>query len=187
MGTGAEESTISRCGAAPGSPWLHPIVIKGSDDKVGSSMHDGLSLSARTFRARGRRRPGFPDVYHNKFQDPRSSQAGARGRQYQVLVEARTSSTGSLRPELIDKSIIGWDRRGVVIPSAPGGLHRRELQHGELVEKGYRGVWREPLMPGKYAFNTAGQIIRSPRPTSSSSDRHQAGEHRYDENPTKSA
>jgi len=34
-----------------------------------------------------------------------------------------------------------------------------DYSHGELVENGCRGVWRDPLMPGKYAFNTyAGKI-----------------------------
>jgi uncharacterized membrane protein YqiK len=34
-----------------------------------------------------------------------------------------------------------------------------DYTHGELVETGCRGVWRDPLMPGKYAFNTyAGKI-----------------------------
>jgi len=34
-----------------------------------------------------------------------------------------------------------------------------EYSHGELVETGCRGVWRDALMPGKYAFNTyAGKI-----------------------------
>ena len=28
------------------------------------------------------------------------------------------------------------------------------VRHGELVGRGYRGVWYEPLLPGKYAFNT---------------------------------
>jgi hypothetical protein len=29
-----------------------------------------------------------------------------------------------------------------------------DSKHGELVQKGLRGVWSEPLLPGKYAFNT---------------------------------
>jgi uncharacterized membrane protein YqiK len=38
-------------------------------------------------------------------------------------------------------------------------LSGKEYSHGELVESGCRGVWRDPLMPGKYAFNTyAGKI-----------------------------
>ena len=34
-----------------------------------------------------------------------------------------------------------------------------DYTRGELVETGCRGVWRDPMMPGKYAFNTyAGKI-----------------------------
>ena len=34
-----------------------------------------------------------------------------------------------------------------------------DYRHGELVADGERGVWEEPLLPGKYAFNTyAGKI-----------------------------
>ena len=44
-----------------------------------------------------------------------------------------------------------------------------EYKHGELVTAAQRGVWSEPLLPGKYAFNTyAGKVIdRCRRPTSS--------------------
>jgi uncharacterized membrane protein YqiK len=36
-------------------------------------------------------------------------------------------------------------------------------RHGELVEPGQRGVWRDPLLPGKYAFNTyAGKALMVP-------------------------
>jgi uncharacterized membrane protein YqiK len=34
-----------------------------------------------------------------------------------------------------------------------------DYRHGELVVNGSRGVWKDPLLPGKYAFNTfAGKI-----------------------------
>jgi uncharacterized membrane protein YqiK len=34
-----------------------------------------------------------------------------------------------------------------------------QYRHGELVVNGSRGVWRDPLLPGKYAFNTyAGKL-----------------------------
>jgi len=35
--------------------------------------------------------------------------------------------------------------------------------HGELVSRGERGVWADPLLPGKYAFNTyAGKVVMVP-------------------------
>ncbi len=37
------------------------------------------------------------------------------------------------------------------------------FRHGELVPRRERGVWNEPLRPGKYAFNTyAGNIVLVP-------------------------
>jgi uncharacterized membrane protein YqiK len=47
-------------------------------------------------------------------------------------------------------------------------LSGKEYRHGELVTKGNRGVWSEPLLPGKYAFNTyAGKVDRRCRPPTS--------------------
>jgi uncharacterized membrane protein YqiK len=38
-----------------------------------------------------------------------------------------------------------------------------DYKHGELVQTGLRGVWSEPLPPGKYAFNTyAGKVFPVP-------------------------
>ncbi len=64
--------------------------------------------------------------------------------------------------EFIGKSIIPVGHVGVVV-SYTGGkgedITGTDYSHGELVENGCRGVWRNPLMPGKYAFNTyAGKI-----------------------------
>ena len=54
----------------------------------------------------------------------------------------------------------------------------------ELVERGFRGVWKDPLLPGKYAFNTyAGKII--PVPTTNFVLKWRQGtsaEHAYDDN-----
>ena len=64
--------------------------------------------------------------------------------------------------EFIGKSIIPVGHVGVVVSytGARGeDVSGSEYSHGELVNAGCRGVWREPLMPGKYAFNTyAGKI-----------------------------
>ena len=58
-------------------------------------------------------------------------------------------------------------------------------KHGELVLKDERGVWNEPLLPGKYAFNTyAGNLI--PVPTTNFILKwirnESVGTHKYDEN-----
>ncbi|MEA2751241.1 MAG: hypothetical protein QOI41_5384, partial [Myxococcales bacterium] len=59
-----------------------------------------------------------------------------------------------------------------------------EYKHGELVRKGERGVWSEPLLPGKYAFNTyAGKVITVPTTNFILKwTKGEVGSHRFDEN-----
>src|SRR6185295_18800420 len=56
--------------------------------------------------------------------------------------------------------------------------------HGELVERGERGVWAQPLLPGKYAFNTfAGKIVMVPTTNFILKwVRAETGSHKFDEN-----
>jgi len=64
--------------------------------------------------------------------------------------------------ELINKTVIPVGFVGVVVSYTGrkgNDMSGADYSHGELVETGCRGVWRDPLMPGKYAFNTyAGKI-----------------------------
>lgn len=169
-----------------------PIVIKGADDKVGIiTVHDGPSLNqndiiAPTVGDDSRN----PDIYHNNFQDPEKflKAGGFRGRQYQVLVEG-TYFINRLfvTVELIDKTVIGVGFVGVVVSYiGPKGVDSTGdgYKHGELVATGSKGVWQQPLMPGKYAFNTyAGQVIRVPTTNIILKwISNQSGFHKYDEN-----
>ena len=63
-------------------------------------------------------------------------------------------------------------------------LSGEEYKHGELVRKGQRGVWSEPLLPGKYAFNLyAGHVVIVPTTNFILKwDRRETGAHRFDEN-----
>jgi uncharacterized membrane protein YqiK len=63
-------------------------------------------------------------------------------------------------------------------------LSGKEYKHGELVTVGQRGVWSEPLMPGKYAFNTyAGKVITVPTTNFILKwNRTETGAHQFDEN-----
>ena len=75
--------------------------------------------------------------------------------------------------ELIPKTVVEVGYAGVVVSyygEKGEDLSGEEYRHGELVAMGNRGVWSEPLMPGKYAFNTyAGSVDRWCRPRTSSS------------------
>lgn len=169
-----------------------PIVIKGSDDQVGIvTIHDGPSLNREDIIA-----PTVGDdatqgeIYHNNFQDPEKflKAGGFRGRQYQVLVEGTYFINRLFATvELIDKTVIDVGFVGVVVSYVgPRGVDYSgvDYKHGEMVETGYRGVWREALMPGKYAFNTyAGKAILVPTTNIILKwITNQSGTHRYDEN-----
>ncbi|NTW71163.1 MAG: flotillin family protein [Eubacteriaceae bacterium] len=195
MGTKAEESTImNMTDLLKDRSGFTPIVIKGTDDKVGIvTVHDGLSLTQDDIIA-----PAVGDdptesgIYHNNFQDPEKflKAGGFRGRQYQVLVEGTYFINRFFATvELIEKTLIDVGYVGVVVSYiGPRGVDStgEDYKHGELVEKGFRGVWREPLMPGKYAFNTyAGKIVRIPTTNIILKwISNQTGFHRFDENLT---
>jgi uncharacterized membrane protein YqiK len=142
-----------------------PLVIKGSEESHNSDLlavvtvQDGPALQRDELLA--------PDVgdAHNSFQEPERflKAGGRRGRQERVLVEGTYYINRLFATvELINKTVIPVGFVGVVVSytgrkgSDVSGV---EYSHGELVETGCRGVWRDPLMPGKYAFNTyAGKI-----------------------------
>jgi len=169
-----------------------PVVIKDSDDLIGIvTVHDGPSLPSGEIIAHvvG---ADFSDplTYHNNFQMPDRfiNANGMRGRQLQVLVEGTYYLNRLFATvEMINKTVIEVGFVGVVV-SYTGGvgedLSGTEYRHGELVSKGSRGVWNEPLLPGKYAFNTyAGKVV--PVPTTNiilKWIRTESGSHQLDEN-----
>lgn len=142
-----------------------PVVIKevtgshDSDQLAVVTVQDGPGLLKDELLA--------PDVgdSHNAFQEPEKFLAagGRRGRQERVLVEGTYFINRLFATvEFIKKTIIPVGFVGVVV-SYTGhkgtDLSGSEYSHGELVASGCRGVWRDALMPGKYAFNTyAGKI-----------------------------
>lgn len=168
------------------------VVIKDADDMIGVvTVHDGPSLpQGEIIAPTVGDNPANPDTYHNNFQDAdRFLKAGGnRGRQLQVLVEG-TYYVNRLfaTVEMIPKTFIDVGNAGVVI-SYTGvvgdDLSGIDYKHGELVSKGQRGVWNEPLLPGKYAFNTyAGKVISVPTTNIILKwNRREIGSHRFDEN-----
>lgn len=168
-----------------------PVIIKGDEDMVAVvTVHDGPSLPKDNIIA-----PTFGDDstdpnYHNNFQDIEKflKAGGFRGRQYQVLADGTYYINRFFATvEMIPKTIIPVGFVGVVVSyTGPKGIDStgEDYKHGELVENGYRGVWKDPLMPGKYAFNTfAGSIFKIPTTNvilKWISD--QIGSHKYDEN-----
>jgi uncharacterized membrane protein YqiK len=142
-----------------------PVVIRTTSEPADSDLlavvtvHDGPALPRDELLA--------PDVGddHNSFQEPEDFLAagGRRGRQERVLVEGTYYINRLFATiELIHKTVIPVGFVGVVVSYIGrwgSDVSGSEYTHGELVENGCRGVWRDPLMPGKYAFNTyAGKI-----------------------------
>lgn len=193
MGSKGEEATINKMAELLRQrDGFKPLVIKGADDKVGIvTVHDGPSLNKDDIIA-----PTVGDdsanseIYHNNFQDIEKflKAGGFRGRQHQVLVEGTYFINRLFATvELIDKTIIDVGYVGVVVSYiGPKGQDSTgdEYKHGELVKQGFRGVWAEPLMPGKYAFNTySGKIVRVPTTNIILKwISNQSGSHKYDEN-----
>jgi uncharacterized membrane protein YqiK len=173
---------------------FRPVVIKDTDDTIGVvTIHDGPSLGQGEIIAPVvGDEPAQADTYHNKFQDADNflRAGGQRGRQLQVLVEG-TYYVNRLfgTVEMIPKTVIEVGNVGVVVSytgEASADLSGVEYRHGELVSKGSRGVWSEPLLPGKYAFNTyAGKVVSVPTTNIILKwIRTETGAHRYDENLT---
>jgi uncharacterized membrane protein YqiK len=154
---------------------FRPVVIKDVDDMIGIvTVHDGPSLPQGEIIARivGADSADL-ETYHNSFQDPDNflHAGGMRGRQLQTLVEGTYYINRLFATvEMIPKTTIEVGMVGVVVSytgEIGADLSGIDYRHGELVERGKRGVWSEPLLPGKYAFNTyAGKC--SPRPPTSS-------------------
>ncbi|MBK7453698.1 MAG: flotillin family protein [Anaerolineales bacterium] len=173
---------------------FRPVVIKDTDDTIGVvTVHDGPSLGQGEIIAPVvGDEPAQADTYHNKFQDADNflRAGGLRGRQLQVLVEG-TYYVNRLfaTVETIQKTIIEVGNVGVVVSytgELGANLSGKDYRHGELVSKGNRGVWSEPLLPGKYAFNTyAGKVVSVPTTNIILKwIRTEVGAHRYDENLT---
>ncbi|MBA3534298.1 MAG: flotillin family protein [Ardenticatenales bacterium] len=171
---------------------FQPVVIKDTDDLIGVvTVHDGPSLPEGEIIApvRGDDQRES-ESYHNNFQDPECflKAGGLRGRQLQVLAEGTYYINRLFATvEMIQKTIIEVGHVGVVVSYAGSlgeDLSGSTYKHGELVDRGKRGVWNEPLRPGKYAFNTyAGKVIDVPTTNIILKwSRRDIGPHRFDEN-----
>ncbi len=168
------------------------VVIKDAEDMIGIvTVHDGPALPADQIIAPAvGDDQGAPELFHNSFQDPEKFLAagGRRGRQLQVLVEGSYFINRLFATvEKVEKTVVEVGHVGVVV-SYTGELGTdtsgTDYRHGELVDRGTRGVWSEPMLPGKYAFNTyAGKILMVPTTNFILKwDQTNVGPHKFDEN-----
>ena len=168
------------------------VVIKDAEDSIGVvTVHDGPSLPADQIIAPTvGADPADIATFHNNFQDPEAFLAagGRRGRQLQVLVEGSYFINRLFATvERVAKTVVEVGHVGVVV-SYTGELGTdtsgEDYRHGELVARGTRGVWSDPLLPGKYAFNPyAGKILMVPTTNFILKwDQAATGPHKLDEN-----
>lgn len=131
------------------------------------------------------------DVYHNNFQEPEKFllAGGRKGKQMQVLTDGVYFINKIFATvEIVPKTVISIGYSGVVVSytgQKGADVSGADYSHGELVEKGNNGIWRDALSPGKYAFNTyAGKVV--PVPTTNIILKWIAGEtggvHKFDDN-----
>ncbi|HTR83325.1 MAG TPA: SPFH domain-containing protein [Reyranella sp.] len=168
------------------------VVIKDAEDMIGVvTVHDGPALPADQIIAPAvGDDPAVSSTFHNSFQDPEKFLAagGRRGRQLQVLVEGSYFINRLFATvEKVGKTVIEVGHVGVVVSyTGEAGVDTSgaDYRHGELVERGSRGVWATPLLPGKYAFNTyAGKILMVPTTNFILKwDQSNVGPHKFDEN-----
>jgi uncharacterized membrane protein YqiK len=144
-----------------------PVILAANQDLVGIvTVHDGPSLPPGEIIA--------PELgidlrdartFHNNFQEPEKflNAGGYRGRQLQIIVEGTWYINRLFATvEAVPKTVIPVGNVGVVIfytGPKTDDVSGEQYRHGELVLNGSRGVWKDPLLAGKYAFNTyAGKI-----------------------------
>ena len=168
-----------------------PVIIMGrnnqeSDDMCIVTVHDGPPLENGEIIAND------VGAAHSNFQDPEKFLAlgGNRGKQLRVLTDGtyyinRLFATVEYRP----KTVVPIGFVGVVVSfyGVPGvDTTGADYKHGELVGDGQKGVLERPLMPGKYAFNTAaGKVVLVPTTNIILKwNKDEVGGHKYDENLT---
>ena len=191
-GTKAEQETLkAMANLIHARKGFEPVIIQGNEDLVGIvTVHDGPSLGGENIICPTVGDEASDPNYHNNFQDIDAflRAGGYRGRQYQVLADGTYFINRLFATvEYIPKVIIPVGFVGVVVSytgSKGEDFSGVDYKHGELVKKGYIGVWNEALMPGKYAFNTyAGNIIKVPTTNVILKwITNQIGNHKYDEN-----
>ncbi len=154
---------------APGSYRINPVlfdvnvaeVVDIPDNKVGIvTTREGKPLGRGEIAG-----PEVPD--HNMFQNPQAfiQNGGCKGLQEQVLLAGRYFINPRFATvDVVDMTEVPIAHVGVVI--AYVGNEGRDVsgdsfKHANLVSRGEKGVWAEPLDPGKYPINPYTHKIRN--------------------------
>jgi uncharacterized membrane protein YqiK len=145
----------------PGTYRINPLlfrvelaaVIDIPDNKVGVvTTREGAPLAKGEIA-------GLTVDGHNMFQSPQAfiDNHGTKGLQEQVLLSGRYFINPRFATlEIVDMFEVPIAHVGVVIAFAGAegkDVTGDQFRHGNLVSKGEKGVWIEPLDPGKYPIN----------------------------------
>lgn len=151
------QSGIITAGSYRVNPVLFSVeitsVVDIPDNKVGIvTTREGKSLERGEIAG-----PEVPD--HNMFQNPESfiRNGGCKGMQEQVLLPGRYFINPRFATvETVDMTEVPIAHVGVVISYVGKDgkdVTGEEFKHANLVSRGEKGVWVEPLDPGKYPIN----------------------------------
>lgn len=135
--------------------------IEVVDDHIGIvTVQDGISIDQnQSIAPTVGTDPTNTNTFHNNFQDIQKffTAGGRRGLQDQVLTEGTyyinaLFATVRFNPKIV----IPVGSVGVVNsytgPQGDSG-NTEHSNHGSLVEVGNQGIWKTPLIPGKYTYN----------------------------------
>lgn len=130
------------------------------------------------------------ETYHNCFQAPEAflKAGGYKGKQEQVISDGTYYINRLFATvEIVQKTVVPMGYTAVVnsfVGEEGEDVSGSDYKHGELVEKGCKGIWAKPLQPGKYALNTQAMTI-SLVPTTNiilKWERGTQGDHNFDSN-----
>jgi uncharacterized membrane protein YqiK len=145
----------------PGTYRINPLLFRVElanaidipDNKVGVvTTREGCALAKGEIA-------GLTVEGHNMFQNPQAfiDNHGTKGLQEQVLLSGRYFINPRFATiEMVDMFEVPIAHVGVVIAYVGGegkDVTGDQFRHGNLVSKGEKGVWIEPLDPGKYPIN----------------------------------
>lgn len=130
------------------------------------------------------------ETYHNNFQNPEAflKAGGYRGKQYQVISDGTYFINRLFASiDIIPKTIIPVGFAGVVnsfVGKKGVDVSGSTYTHGELVEEGCKGIWANPLKPGKYSYNLSAGILTQVPTTNFILKwvQDEVGGHKFDEN-----
>ena len=180
---------------------FRPVVIKeGTKNALGENIKDPMGIvtiqdgpslpNGEIIAPVVGQDPSDAETYHNNFQNTEAflKAGGYRGKQYQVISDGTYFINRLFASiDIIPKTIIPVGFAGVVnsfVGKKGIDVTESTYTHGELVEEGCKGIWANPLKPGKYSYNLSAGILTQVPTTNFILKwvQDEVGGHKFDEN-----